>query len=109
MRSTPAATRRGQACSSTSRRSTTASAFIPPWGFYLRRSLNGRTTRNTLNFVSIFLGEDQAEARERATKPAPRWQDSSQHFRRQRDGFEEVAIIVLLEIEVFAVATLLVL
>ena len=30
----------------------------PPWGSYLRRSLNGRTTRNTLNFVSIFLGED---------------------------------------------------
>ena len=29
-------------------------------GFYLPRSLNGRTTRNTLNFVSTFRGEDQS-------------------------------------------------
>src|SRR5579871_5128085 len=43
-----------------SRRSTTASACTPPWGTYPRSSSSGRTTRNTLNLGSIFLGEDHA-------------------------------------------------
>ncbi len=48
------ATRRGPRSSSTWRRSTTASAVIPLWGSYHPKSLNGRTTRNAVNFELHF-------------------------------------------------------
>ena len=34
-------------------------ACTPLWGSFPPMSLNGRTTRNTVNSVSIFPGEDQ--------------------------------------------------
>src|SRR4051812_20828108 len=69
MSGTPLAGKRRRASSSTSRRFTTASAGTPPWGICLRRNSSARTTRNTLNLGSIFLGEDHLNSWNPRTLP----------------------------------------
>src|SRR5437764_388255 len=56
----PAVTRRGRRSSSTWKCFTTASVVIPRWGSYPRLTMNGRITKNSVNFVPIFRGEAQS-------------------------------------------------